>query len=57
MIGCRDEGGLHGLGCFYSKNEKKLLEAGYYRASMLEGYAYQSSTPEQRIIGPFVQGS
>lgn len=55
-IGFKDEGGLYGPCCIYNKNEKRLVEAGYYLGNSLEGYGYISQTTGHKIIGPYING-
>ena len=56
VLGFRDEKGLTGLCCLYNRKFKQLIEAGYYRNGLLEGYCYQYADKARRMIGPFHAG-
>ena len=38
-IGLKSEGYLNGLGCTYSRHQKKMIEAGFYVNGQLNGYS------------------
>jgi len=57
MVGFRDEGNLHGLCCIYNYKERRLIEAGYYKGGLLDGYGYYSPAADHKMIGTFINGT
>ena len=55
-LGLRDEGGMNGLGVILNREDKLLVEAGYYIANGLDGYCYEK-TNGVKSVGYYYRGN
>lgn len=42
LLGNQMKGVINGLGCIYNRQTRQIVEGGFYRAGLLEGFAFTS---------------